>query len=339
MDPRIPEIPPRILPVGDGIIRPQWSVMIPAYNCIKYLRETLESVLQQDPGTDNMQIEVVDDCSTDGNVKALVDEVGRGRINYFKQEINKGSLRNFETCLNRANGVWVHLLHGDDKVKYGFYKEIETLYKQYPEAGAAFTSHMLMDETGYEYYRRNGSAVIADNAGILKDWLKQIALRNSLQPPAIVVKREVYEQLGGFFAVHFGEDWEMWSRIASRYPVAFSPKYLAVYRVHPDNITTQSFLSGQAIKDLNKVINIIQSYLPVEERTKIIQQTKKNISNYLAGNAFKIFHKHKNLKAALVQANGALKMYPSKKIFRSTAILYIKCFLTFLGFNMFKELK
>src|SRR5687767_11951325 len=121
MNYRIPDTPPIILPVSNNIIRPQWSVMIPAYNCIKYLRETLESVLAQDPGPDKMQIEVVDDCSTDGDVQSLVNAVGRGRVCYYKQEINKGSLRNFETCLNRANGIWVHLLHGDDKVKFGFY--------------------------------------------------------------------------------------------------------------------------------------------------------------------------------------------------------------------------
>jgi hypothetical protein len=60
---------------------------------------------------------------------------------------------------------------------------------------------------------------------------------------------------------------------------------------------------------------------------------------YLAGNAYKVFHKYKNLKAALVQVNGALKMYPSQRIIRLTAILYIKCILTFFKINMFKEIK
>ena len=54
----------RILPVPEGTPRPVWSVMIPTYNCAKYLRETLVSVLAQDPGPEQMQIEVVDDYST-----------------------------------------------------------------------------------------------------------------------------------------------------------------------------------------------------------------------------------------------------------------------------------
>ena len=51
---------PRIAPVPAGVRRPRWSVMIPTFNCAKYLRETLGSVLAQDPGPERMQIEVVD---------------------------------------------------------------------------------------------------------------------------------------------------------------------------------------------------------------------------------------------------------------------------------------
>ena len=51
---------PTIPPVADGEPRPLWSVMIPIYNSASYLRETLASVLAQDPGPDLMQIAVVD---------------------------------------------------------------------------------------------------------------------------------------------------------------------------------------------------------------------------------------------------------------------------------------
>ncbi len=53
-----------IAPVPQDTPRPLLSVMIPTYNCAGYLRETLASVLSQDPGPEIMQIEVIDDRST-----------------------------------------------------------------------------------------------------------------------------------------------------------------------------------------------------------------------------------------------------------------------------------
>src|SRR5215204_402078 len=111
--PRLPYCP-TIVPVPDGGLRPLWSVMIPSYNCARSLPETLESVLLQDPGPRAMQIEVVDDCSTEGDPEALVMELGRGRVSYFRQPENIGHSRNFNTCLQRSRGHLVHLLHGDD---------------------------------------------------------------------------------------------------------------------------------------------------------------------------------------------------------------------------------
>jgi glycosyltransferase involved in cell wall biosynthesis len=58
--------------------------MIPVYNCYQTLGETLTSVLAQDRGEDQMQIEVNDEGSTDGNVKELVERIGKGRIGYFR---------------------------------------------------------------------------------------------------------------------------------------------------------------------------------------------------------------------------------------------------------------
>ena len=125
---RIPSTPPKINPLTDVRNRILWSVMIPVYNCINYLKYTLLSVLEQDLGPLIMQIEVIDDCSTDGDVEDLVYKIGKGRIKYFRQNVNLGSLRNFETCINRAKGKYIHLLHGDDMVKLGFYQEINYLF-------------------------------------------------------------------------------------------------------------------------------------------------------------------------------------------------------------------
>jgi glycosyltransferase involved in cell wall biosynthesis len=306
MNNRIPSSPPVITPVAPAEERPLWSVLIPTYNCIEWLGLTLESVLVQDPGPEKMQIEVVDDYSTDGDVGALVQQLGKGRIGFFRQEKNRGSLRNFETCLNRSKGHLVHLLHGDDLVLKGFYDEVERLFGQFPQAGAAFTRYAYIDESND--ITPPGKELLKE-PGIISDFLLQIAQKQLLQAAAMVVRRSVYEHLGSFFAVHYGEDWEMWTRIAAHYPVAYSPTCLALYRGgqgHSASITSHSLNTGQNIRDITTVIGIVQTYLPLEKRKALKRIAVKNFSRAYAKASNRIYLH--NPKTAFVQANGALRM-------------------------------
>nr|MDQ3395471.1 glycosyltransferase [Bacteroidota bacterium] len=220
------EQPPQIPPILEGN-RPLWSVMIPSYNCANYLKETLQAVLMQAPGPEVMQIEVVDDFSTKDDPEAVVNEIGKGRVGFFRQEKNVGSLKNFETCLKRSRGHLVHQLHGDDKILNGFYIKMQDLFEKFPNIGAAFCRHAFIDSQGTHL---SFSRIEREESGILDNWLELISQRNRIQTPSIVVKREVYEDLGAFRCVHYGEDWEMWARIASKYPMGYVPIPLAAYR-------------------------------------------------------------------------------------------------------------
>src|SRR5690554_3096732 len=257
---RIPSSPPKIEPLASDVKRPLWSVMIPSYNSMTYLRDTINSVLAQAPSPEEMQFEVIDDVSTDGDVEALVKELGKGRIGFYRQPQNIGHYRNFEFCINRAKGKLIHILHGDDIVKPGFYEEIGTLFKEHPNIGAAFTHCMYFDE--------NNNPVapmphVLDKPGIVDDFSLKLAEELLVQPPSIVVKRSVYEHLGTFYGELYGEDWLMWLRIAANYDVAYSPKSLANYRYHTNgNLTGNTFLSGQNIKGMSALVNAMQEFLP-----------------------------------------------------------------------------
>src|SRR5258707_2429820 len=92
-------------PVDD--YRPVWSVMIPTYNArADYLEETLKSVLQQDPGPDQMQIEVVDDCSKDNTAFEVARRIGASRVTFHAEPQNRGLANNWNRCIERARGQW-----------------------------------------------------------------------------------------------------------------------------------------------------------------------------------------------------------------------------------------
>jgi glycosyltransferase involved in cell wall biosynthesis len=244
--------------------------MIPTHDCAPYLRHTLTSVLAQDPGPELMQIEVVDDASSD-RPEAVVEELGRGRVSFFRQPRNVGHVANFNTCLERSRGRLVHLLHGDDCVRAGFYAAMGRLLEAEPTAGAAFCRYIAIDEQG------DWSSIAAleqRSAGLLPDWLETIAVGQRLQTPCMVVRRNVYERLGGFDRRPrgLGEDWEMWVRIAAHYPVAYEPQPLALYRVHSPSLSGRMLRTGENVRDLRRVIEINREHFPPAQADEIARR-------------------------------------------------------------------
>jgi glycosyltransferase involved in cell wall biosynthesis len=256
--------------------------MIPTYNCANYLRETLASVLAQDPGQEVMQIEVVDDHSTKDDPEAVVKELGKGRVSFYRQPENVGYIKNFETCLQRSRGQLIHMLHGDDCVLDGFYLRMHNLFETYPEIGAAFCRQIFMDQ---QSHWQGLSLLEQSESGVLNNWLERIASAQRITTPSIVVRRDVYEKLGGFdhrFSCT-GEDWEMWVRIATEYPVAYEVKPLAAYRIFtPGSLTQSSTRSGKFFQDLRLATEIVQSYLPNYMQKTMASKISKQAKEFWA---------------------------------------------------------
>lgn len=286
--------------------------MIPTYNCYDHLKVALGSVLEQDMGPEKMQIQVVDDFSTDGDVEALVQEMGKGRVEFYRQPRNRGSLRNFETCINHARGHYVHILHGDDALYKGYYAEIEMLFNKFPEAGAAFT--------GLEYINQQGAHISvfkreADDITLLTDMLYRLTERLRMQYVCVTVKRSVYEELGSFFGVTYGEDWEMWTRISTKYPFAYSPRIFARYREHgTGSISSNSFKTGQNFRDINWVLDQITTYLPKHEQQKRNRLAKSNYMYWAAGAAYRFWYFTQDSDILKLQLNTIKSLYSDPRI-------------------------
>lgn len=273
---RIPDKLPNIAPLPRAN-RPLWSVMIPTFNSSSFLTESLESVLSQALSADDMQIQVVDDASTDADVAALIAQIGGGRVLYYRQPKNVGNIENFNTCLARAHGQLVHILHGDDAVQPGFYKKMGELMRSNPDAGAAFCRFDYIDERGKLLYTQPPEATVD---GILDEWLERIAIRNRIQYAAMVVRRDVYRAVGDFRQPGYGEDWDMWARIAHQYPIAYTPHTLASYRKHGNTISANKFLTGSFIDDLQATMDRIATLLPDAKKSSIRTASEKFYAAY-----------------------------------------------------------
>lgn len=301
--------------------RPRWSVMIPTYNCATYLRETLASVLAQDLGKEMMQIAVIDDCSSD-NPEAVVEELGRGRVEFYRQSQNVGVPKNFQTCLEKSRGYLVHQLHGDDLVREGFYQKMQKLFEQHPNIGAAFCRTIIIDEEGrWEWI----SGLERQETGVLsEDWLQKIADLCRIPTPSMVVRREVYEKLGGFdLRLRTTEDWEMWVRIAANYPIAHEVEPLVLYRKRSASNMHSNMQNGKHAENMYKAIEVFESYLGDRIPLSIYHNAKQNCA-FAALAAADACINQENFSNALTQIRAALKYRSSFKVIRSATRIVLQ---------------
>lgn len=239
--------------------RPLWSVMIPTFNCAELLRQTLASVLAQDPGPRHMQIEVIDDVSTRDDPEAVVRELGGGRVAFFRKERNEGAIANFNTCIARSRGELVHILHGDDMVERGFYTSVGEQARAHPRTAGFFVRCAVIDEAG-----------ALESVAPRQRWLEQptrdvraMHHANTLYTPGCVVRRAFYERHGGFLLplVHCA-DWEMWVRVINRGGGIWINDLLAKYRFFAANDTNRLTRSAENIRDRLRLAAIFEVRFP-----------------------------------------------------------------------------
>ena len=89
------------------------SVIVPNYNCEKFIEETVNSVINQT--YKNWELLIVDDCSTDGSVEVIKKlQAADGRIKLFINEKNSGAAASRNKALKEASGKWIAFLDSDD---------------------------------------------------------------------------------------------------------------------------------------------------------------------------------------------------------------------------------
>lgn len=308
--------PPKILPLAGEIgARPFWSVMIPAYNPSgNYLEQTLRGILTQDPGPEQMQIEVVDDCSPKVDVVALVRKIAGDRVKVSQTPGNLGLAGCWNTCIERARGEWVHILHQDDLVFPGFYRQLGDGIMASPEVGAAFCRHAFVAADNHWV---NQSPLEQPAAGVLKNFNQLLARGCVLQCPSIVVKRSAYEKLGGYsLELKYALDWEMWLRIAAQYSVWYEPTILACYRTHGGSETGKLVQTGQNLREISCLLKKASENLERQSGRKILCEAKTaNALKAISTGEMFLYRStarpQRNFKAAWNQLVGGFCMRPS----------------------------
>lgn len=209
---------------------PTVSVIVAAYNAERYISETLKSIFAQ-TFTD-FEVIVVDDGSTDRTPDIVHEHPG---VHYLRQ-VNQGQPAARNAGIRAARGRYLSFLDADDLwLPLKLEKQVSYLLN-HSDAKWVYCDAVLFDSDMHRVLGRIGKEVTL-HAG---DVLNQLFLLSFIPSPTPVIAREVFEEVGLFDespALRIGEDWNMWLRIAARYPLGVVREPLALVRVHSCSMT------------------------------------------------------------------------------------------------------
>jgi hypothetical protein len=181
---------------------------------------------------------------------------------------------------------------------------MEKVFRSNPSVGAGVCRHIIANENGHW---TKISPLVREEGGIWVDVARELARKQGIQTPSIVVRRSVYERLGGFDTrLSWTEDWEMWVRVATHYPIWYEPEPLAVYRVRQGSNTSRLTLTGENIRDVRRCIDTFKDYFPLSERSEIAETARQTFAQYAITTARELFIRGEQ-KGAFRQLREALK--------------------------------
>ena len=205
------------------------SVVIPTYNRADLIGKTLDSVLAQTYG--DLEIIVVDDGSTD-DTRAILSQYRDKRLSDICQE-NQGPGLARNTGIRAAKGEWVAFVDSDDLWVPEKLERQLALLDSLPELMWVYSDACFFDsETGQTLYvhSRRGRQYEGHVA-------HQLIMGCFIPSPTPVIRRSVFDDVGMFWDAPKAEDWDMWLRIAAKYPVRKVHEVLAGYRNHKGSAT------------------------------------------------------------------------------------------------------
>lgn len=206
------------------------SIIIPAYDVEKFIRECLQSVQRQTYG--NWQAIVVDDGSTDNTAEVIQSIVQQDQRFQFIRQSNGGVSQARNTGLRAASGAYVAFLDGDDMWEPDFLSELITAC-QSNEVDMAYCGYTHLYTGGL---RRKFSYPYA-NGQILLDVIQG---KTQIHIGALLVKKNIISQFGLWFTegCRVGQDQEFIWKLVSHVKVRSVPQELMIYRIRSKSAVT-----------------------------------------------------------------------------------------------------
>lgn len=289
---------------------PLVSVVMPVYNGERYLRQAVDSILDQN--YQNLELIVVDDGSSDGS-KALLESYSDERLVLLANPRNLGVVQSRNLGIAVARGSYVALLDCDDVAMPDRLREQISFLEHHPEFGMVGSWVEVVDSAGVptgEVWRLDAPSETIPMILLLHNYFTQSAVTvrrscfNALQ----------YREFGG------ATDYDLWVRLAAHYRVWNLPQVLVRYRIHQGSMTAQGTDSLES--QVRQVVRQCLSGLGIEPDS-VELELHRRIGSLDVSNDAAFLSRCGRWLTRLYRSNCASRLYPDD------------AFRTFLGETWF----
>lgn len=209
------------------------SVAIPTYNRARMVREAVLAALAQAGAVH--EIVVSDDASTDETL-CTIENLRDSRIKLVRQRQNSGGVGNWNAAIDQTQGDLIACCTDDDRFLPGHLEASAAYLEEHPEIGLVHSGFIDAIEAGD--WQATATRKLRPESVLTRDGLIAYLIRYydwPFHPSTIVMRREVWEQVGPFSAAYQFADTEWFVRAAEKFPVAYLARHGVLNRRHCGN--------------------------------------------------------------------------------------------------------
>jgi glycosyltransferase involved in cell wall biosynthesis len=225
--------------------KPLVSVICLCYNQERFVREAIQSVLDQTYSP--IQLIVVDDASSDDSQKAIQDAIKGTAVELLFLTENQGNCKAFNQALTKVKGDYIIDFAADDKMSLDRIEKQVTFFQSlHSDYGVVFTDAIYMDESGnylrdhYAYLKRKRLINQIPQGNVYRDVIAHYFVAS----PTMMVKKKVFDELEGYDEDLSYEDFDFWVRSSRKFNYGFLNEKLTLIRRSGNSMSSGWYKQG-----------------------------------------------------------------------------------------------
>lgn len=255
-------------------LHPKVSVIVPNYNHQAFLKERIDTILQQ--SYQAFELIILDDCSTDDSVNIIESYRNNEHVTHIVlNEQNTGStFKQWDKGISLAKGEYIWIAESDDAAHPEFLATLVEQLENHPEAVVAYAHSLIINEKGEtvndKRHNLNDGSVLLYNGRRFALWA-MLSTNELYNASMVIFRRRIYSNISTCFT-HYRQcgDWRFWTEACLQGTVIEVCQMLNYMRKHANRVTTKNAKTG---KDWIEVASVLHGFITLLDLKGIRQRT------------------------------------------------------------------